>query len=87
MKKAKSSTHRTSQSQELEQMDYRGWKARCAAPLERQGIFSGAMRERERRQLFINSATPEQPRRGAGRGARTYNVDATTDATTVGRLQ
>jgi hypothetical protein len=60
MKKAKSSTHRTGQSQKLEQMDYRAWKARCAALLERQGILSGVMRERQLRQLFTTGVTAEQ---------------------------
>jgi hypothetical protein len=50
MNKAKSSTHHTGQSQKIEQMDYRAWKARCAALLERQGTPAAAMRERERRQ-------------------------------------
>jgi hypothetical protein len=60
MKKAKSSTHRTDQSHKLEQMDYRPWKARCAALLERQGIFSGVVRERQWRQLFATGVTAEQ---------------------------
>jgi hypothetical protein len=38
---------------------YAEWKARCAALLERQGILSGVMRERQWRQLFIRGATPE----------------------------
>jgi hypothetical protein len=40
--------------------DYRAWKARAAAMLERQGISVGVMRERDWRQLFIKGATPEQ---------------------------
>jgi hypothetical protein len=36
------------------------WKAWCAALLERQGTPAGAMRERERRQLFINGVTPRE---------------------------
>jgi hypothetical protein len=60
MKKAKSSTHRTGQSQKLEQMDYRAWKARCAALLERQGILSGVMRERQWRHLLTTGVTAEQ---------------------------
>jgi hypothetical protein len=38
---------------------YAEWRARCAALLEGQGILSGAMRERQWRQLSITGATPE----------------------------
>jgi hypothetical protein len=47
MKKAKRSTHQTGQSQKLEQMDYRTWKARCAALLERRAFSAGMMLEQE----------------------------------------
>jgi hypothetical protein len=33
--------------------DYRAWKSRCGALLERQGISAGVMREKEWRKLFI----------------------------------
>jgi hypothetical protein len=36
------------------------WRARAAALLERQGILSGVMRERQWRQLFMTGMTPEQ---------------------------
>jgi hypothetical protein len=42
------------------QTDYKTWKARAAALLERQGISLGVMRERDWRQLFITGVTPEQ---------------------------
>jgi hypothetical protein len=42
-----------------EPADYRRSKSRAAALLQRQGIFSGVMRERQWRQLFITGATPE----------------------------
>jgi hypothetical protein len=38
---------------------YAEWRARAAALLERQGIFSGVMRERQWRRLFMTGATPE----------------------------
>jgi hypothetical protein len=39
--------------------DYRRWKSSAAALLERQGILSGVMRERQWRRLFVTGATPE----------------------------
>jgi hypothetical protein len=39
---------------------YAEWRARVAALLERQGILSGVMRERQWRQLFMTGMTPEQ---------------------------
>jgi hypothetical protein len=60
MKKPRAARSIPGQSQKLEQMDYPRWKARCAALLERQGILSGVMRERQWRQLFITGVTPEQ---------------------------
>jgi hypothetical protein len=39
---------------------YAEWKARCVALLERQGILSDVLRERQWRQLFIRGVTPEQ---------------------------
>jgi hypothetical protein len=42
-----------------ESADYRSWKARASALLERQGILSGVMRERQWRQLYIGDKTPE----------------------------
>jgi hypothetical protein len=39
---------------------YTAWKIRVAVELERQGVPAGAMRELERRQLFINGVTPRE---------------------------
>jgi hypothetical protein len=44
--------------------DYRAWKARCAALLERQGISAGVMRERDWRQLFIRGVSQSKPPSG-----------------------
>jgi hypothetical protein len=49
---------------------YGEWRARCAALLERQGILSGVMRERQWWQLFIRGATRED---AAGRARVHYN--------------
>jgi hypothetical protein len=44
-----------------EPADYRRWKVRCAALLERQGIPAGPWaRERDLRKMYIGGATPEQ---------------------------
>jgi hypothetical protein len=39
--------------------DYRAWKARCAALLERQSLLPGVMRERDWRRLYLRGVTPE----------------------------
>jgi hypothetical protein len=39
---------------------YAECRARATARLERQGILSGVMRERQWRQLFMTGMTPEQ---------------------------
>jgi hypothetical protein len=43
-----------------EPADYRQWKSHAAALLERQGIFSDVLRERQWRQLFTRGVTPER---------------------------
>jgi hypothetical protein len=43
-----------------EPADYRRWKARAAAMLERKRISRGVARERDLRKLYIGGATPEQ---------------------------
>jgi hypothetical protein len=48
-----------------EQADYRTWKARAAALLERQGLPPGVMRERDWRQLYIGGKAPEDAVRQA----------------------
>jgi hypothetical protein len=48
-----------------EPADYRRWKSRSAALLERQGLPLGVMREREWRQLYIRGKTPEDAAREA----------------------
>jgi hypothetical protein len=42
-----------------ESANYRAWKARAAALLERQGLPLGVMRERDWRQLYIRGKAPE----------------------------
>jgi hypothetical protein len=69
MKKAKSSTPH--QSQKLERADYRNWKSRAAALLERQGLSPGIMRERDWRQVYIRGKTPED----AAQQAETYYLN------------
>jgi hypothetical protein len=48
-----------------ESADYRRWKSRAAALLERQRFSRGVMRERDWRHLFIRGATPEDAARQA----------------------
>jgi hypothetical protein len=48
------------ESRYSEPSDYRLWKARAAALLERQSIVADVMRERDWRQLYINGATVER---------------------------
>jgi hypothetical protein len=43
-----------------EPADYRRWRSRAAAMLERQGIPLGVARDRDLRQMYISGATPEQ---------------------------
>jgi hypothetical protein len=53
--------------------DYRAWKSRCGALLERQGISAGVMREKEWRKLFIQGTHPAKASPDAyhsGRDAR-----------------
>jgi hypothetical protein len=47
------------------QADYRSWRARAAALLERQGLSPGVMREREWSNLYIRGKTPEEAMRQA----------------------
>jgi hypothetical protein len=49
--------------------DYRAWKARCAALLERQSLLPGVMRERDWRRLYMRGFTPED---AAGRAQVAY---------------
>jgi hypothetical protein len=42
-----------------EPADYRRWKSRAAALLERQGLSLGVMLERDWRQRYIRGVTPE----------------------------
>jgi len=39
--------------------DYRRWKCRAAALLQRQGLSLGVMLERDWRQMYIRGVTPE----------------------------
>jgi hypothetical protein len=39
--------------------DYRRWKSRAAALLQRQGLSLGVMLERDWRQMYIRGVTPE----------------------------
>jgi hypothetical protein len=48
-----------------EPADYRRWKSRAAALLERQGLPPGVMRERDLRQLYVRVKTPEDAVRQA----------------------
>jgi hypothetical protein len=48
-----------------EPADYRRWKSRAAALLERQGLPLGVMRERDLRQLYMRGKTPEDAAREA----------------------
>jgi hypothetical protein len=41
-----------------EPADYRRWKSRAAALLERQGLSLGVMLERDWRQMYIRGVTP-----------------------------
>jgi hypothetical protein len=43
-----------------EPADYRRWKFRAAALLERQGLPLGVARERDLRKMYTGGATPEQ---------------------------
>jgi hypothetical protein len=56
---------------------YTAWKIRVAMELERQGTPAGAMRERERRQLFINGVTPREAAEQAAVSA--YNTRPAAD--------
>jgi hypothetical protein len=51
-----------------EPADYRRWKSRAAALLERQGISLGVMRERDWRLLYVRGVPPEE----AAEQAHTY---------------
>jgi hypothetical protein len=54
-----------------EPADYRHWKSRAAALLERHGLPLGVMRERDLRKLYIGGATPmSRSRVLVGEGAR-----------------
>jgi hypothetical protein len=48
-----------------EPADYRRWRARAAAMLERQRISAAVMRERDWRQLYIPGKSPEDAARQA----------------------
>jgi hypothetical protein len=48
-----------------ESADFRQWKSRAAALLERQGLPLGVMRERDWRQFYIRGKTPEDAVRQA----------------------
>jgi hypothetical protein len=43
-----------------EPADYRRWKARAVAMLERQRISRSVARERDLRKMYVGGATPEQ---------------------------
>jgi hypothetical protein len=43
-----------------ESADFRRWKSRAAAMLERQRLSRGVMRERDWRRMYIGGATSEQ---------------------------
>jgi hypothetical protein len=43
-----------------ESADFRRWKSRAAAMLERKRISRGVARERDLRKMYIGGATPEQ---------------------------
>jgi hypothetical protein len=72
-----------------EPADYRIWKSRAAALLERQGLPLGVMRERDWRQLYLGGATPEQAAdQGAGsllEHASGHRADTRQEAVTNGR--